>query len=177
MGSIWKENWKRTANRLLGSQDLDDNKDLVRLQDQSTLTTNASGITGFPIVGVPSSGNFIQFNGLNYIFANITSIEVETGTYSGDGASPRTITTGLTKPIRFLFIAADFGTGDGRDITWGFRTDTMPGRDVAVAEGGVTNMGMTAGAGFIGSDFDVRADDIAFNDASATGHWIAIGFD
>lgn len=101
MGSIWKENWKRGAKK--SSVSAFDNHDLLRVEDQSSLTTNASGIGGFPVVGAPSSGNIIQFINNQWIpvlFTAGAQTALVTDTIPG-------LTTGnRDNPVGFTFVRA-----------------------------------------------------------------------
>jgi hypothetical protein len=86
MSGQYRENWKRLANRLPSSNASRDNPDMVRFQDESILTTNASGIGGVPYTGTPSAGELIRFNGVSFAPSPDTSgppvVTSVSGTYS-----------------------------------------------------------------------------------------------
>jgi hypothetical protein len=66
MGSIWKENQKRTSRKAIVPAL--DNHDLLRVEDQINITTNASGIGGAPVSDtLPSSGQYLKFDGNEYV--------------------------------------------------------------------------------------------------------------
>jgi len=65
MGSIWKENQKRLSRKDIIPAN--DSYDLLRVDDQVNITTNASGILGFPITGNPVLNNVLKFNGTQWV--------------------------------------------------------------------------------------------------------------
>jgi len=63
MTAAFRENWKRLVNKDTSRYSTGDNSDIVRFQDQSSLTTNASGTGGIPVVGAPALNNILKFDG------------------------------------------------------------------------------------------------------------------
>jgi hypothetical protein len=96
MGSIWQENYRRSAKK--NSISSEDNHDLVRLEDQVNLTTNASGLAGTLIVGVPESGQVLIFNGSVWEPGIISSISGVADLSSGGAGSPVLIRGGDGDP-------------------------------------------------------------------------------
>ena len=105
-----------------------------------------------------------------------SSVEVKTGTYVGDDVNGRDIVTGLTKPIKFLWVLSE-NTASPDQSYYSFKSSTMPGRKVALPASTFSSMNVLDGASFVGSDFNVRTDDLGFNFTGNTVyHWVAIGF-
>jgi len=65
MGSIWKENQKRTSRKSITSAS--DDHDLIRIEDQVNITTNASGIGGVAVVGTPTLNDVLKYDGTNWV--------------------------------------------------------------------------------------------------------------
>lgn len=74
MSGPFRENYKRSANRLPSSNTSSDVVDIVRFGDEGLLTTNASGLGGLPINFIsPSSGEVVTYDGANLVLASGTA--------------------------------------------------------------------------------------------------------
>lgn len=87
MGSVFKENHKRISRK--NSISASDNFDILRYEDQAKISTNASGILGYPINGIPSPGFLLQFDGTQWqpVSSGVVGVDL-TSLSNGSESSP-----------------------------------------------------------------------------------------
>lgn len=68
-----RENWKRLMGKLPSTNTSVDSGDILRVQDQGRITTNATGLGGFPLSGTPVVGSVYVFDGTNMVVSGVTT--------------------------------------------------------------------------------------------------------
>lgn len=76
MGETWKRNWKLLGNDLPDIDSTQEGPDMVRFEDLTGVSTNASGLDGYPLDGPLASGDIYVFDGDSWVPTNVDDVTI-----------------------------------------------------------------------------------------------------